>query len=110
MPDRIKESDWKLLNKNLPGWQEAHMEKLLKGYKELLCMDEGAAERFWELDDRMKRNKRSAGVIVRGLSRSNALANIISLLGDEVIAVEDLYGFSGEVLEAAEPYIERQDS
>lgn len=37
MPDRIKESDWKLLNKSLPGWQEAHMEKLLKGYKELLA-------------------------------------------------------------------------
>lgn len=110
MPDRIKESDWKLLNKSLPGWQEAHMEKLLKGYKELLAAAGSAAARFWELDDRMKRDKRSAGIIVRGLSRSNALANIMSLPDDGVIAFAGLYGFSDQVLEVAKLYVERHDS
>lgn len=35
MRKAIEESGWKLLRKRLPECQEAHMEKLLKGYAEL---------------------------------------------------------------------------
>ena len=28
----VKESDWKLLRKLVPGWQERYMDKLIKEY------------------------------------------------------------------------------
>ena len=32
----VKESDWKLLRKLVPGWQERYMDKLNKEYIEIL--------------------------------------------------------------------------
>lgn len=97
----IKERDWKLLRTKLPKWQEAYIGKLLDGYADLLGTDAGAADRFWELDERIKRDRSSSGVAIYGLSRSNAMTNILNLLADGVIGLEDLEGFSDEVLDAA---------
>ena len=97
----IKENDWKLLCAKLPGWQEAYIGKLLDSYADLLDTDVGAANRFWELDERIKRDKRSSGVAIYGLSRSNAVTNILDLLADDVIGFEDLEGFSDKVRDAA---------
>lgn len=108
MRKAIKESDWKLLRKRLPEWQEEHMEKLLKGYAELLDADISASDRFWKLSEHMERDKRSAGVVIRDLSRSNAVANILNLLDDGVIGMEDLSGFSDEVLNAAKWTLDSQ--
>ena len=96
MAGSIKESDWKLLRKKLPGWQEAHMEKILEGYVELIEGDDAPSTKFWELDRRMRQDKRSAGVMVAGLSRSNAMMTMRLLLADGVITPKDLSEFSDE--------------
>ena len=30
--NKVNEKDWKIFRKNIPGWKEAHMEKLVKEY------------------------------------------------------------------------------
>lgn len=92
--DHIKESDWKLLKKMLPDWQEAYMEKLLEGYADVIASQGVASERFWELDRRLKEDKKNTGVIIYDLRRSNAIDGIISLIDDGVITFDDLKDFS----------------
>lgn len=99
MVDRIKESDWKLFRQKLPGWQEAYMEKLLEGYAELIASDGAASYRFWELDKLIKQDKKNSGVIIVGLSRSQAINQIVGLIEDGVITLDDLDEFSDETRE-----------
>ena len=92
------EKDWKLYRSRIADWQEAYIEKLCKEYVEILSTDENASDRFWELHDRIKEDKRSTGVIVRN-SRSKMVDNILGLLMDGVITTDDLDGFSDEFRE-----------
>ena len=77
---QVIEKDWKLFRKLLPGWQEAYMERLAKEYIELLSSDRQASDKFWELDQRIKQDKRRTGVLARGVSRSNMFQLIINLI------------------------------
>ena len=45
---QFNEADWKLFRSRLPGWQETHMDRLIREYIELLNGPESAAARFWE--------------------------------------------------------------
>ena len=72
------------------------MEKILEGYVELIEGDDAPSTKFWELDRRMRQDKRSAGVMVAGLSRSNAMMTMRLLLADGVITPKDLSEFSDE--------------
>ena len=54
----IKKSDWKLFGERLPEWQEHYMEQLEKQYVDLLQSDAPASEKFWELEKRIKRDKK----------------------------------------------------
>ncbi|ACV21564.1 Uncharacterised protein [Slackia heliotrinireducens] len=94
-----KESDWKLLRKNLPDWQEACMDKLLKEYAQIIAKDSLPSERWWELEKRVRKDKRNSGVIVEGLSRSKLLSILQNLYADGVIGDEDLKEFSDELQE-----------
>ena len=49
----VKESDWKLLRKLVPGWQERYMDKLNKEYIEILSRDCNPSTNFWELKKRI---------------------------------------------------------
>lgn len=80
----VKESDWKKFRKRVPGWQESYMEKLTEEYIALLQEDKLASEKFWELEDRIFKDKRSVGVAI-DMRRSRMITNILSLLDDEVI-------------------------
>ena len=51
---KVKESDWKLFRKKVPGWQEKYMDKLIREYIELLEQDKDASEKFWTLNEKMK--------------------------------------------------------
>ena len=99
------EGDWKLFRKRIADWQEAYMERLVREYVELLSGSELASTKFWELEKRIKRDRRSPGVIVE-MRRSMLLSNLVGLLDDGVIAADDLDGFS-EGLRERIAWIER---
>ena len=81
----VKESDWKLFRKRVPGWQEAWMDKLNREYIALLEGDGQPSDKFWKLEKRIR--------------RSMMTANIMRLLGDGVISLDDLDGFIEELVE-----------
>ena len=84
--DKIKEADWRLFRSRLPIWQEAYMERLNREYIALLSGTGPASEKFWELERRMREDKRRGSVVMR-MSRSNMELNLLSLLSDGVISI-----------------------
>ena len=96
--DKIKETDWRLFRSRLPIWQEAYMERLNREYIALLSRTGPASEKFWELERRMREDKRRGGVVMR-MSRNDMELNLLSLLSDGVISTAELDGFSEELRE-----------
>lgn len=92
----VKESDWKIFRKRVTQWQEDYMKKLNKEYIEILSRDGSAAQNFWNLENRVFKDKRSVGVVI-DMRRSKMLINILDLLKDHVINLEDLDEFSEEL-------------
>ena len=98
MQRQVNESDWKLFRSRLPGWQEAYMARLNKEYIELLSGPSTASDKFWELEKRIRRDKKTVGVTMR-MSRTYMDLNIMSLIADGVIGLDDLEGFSDDLRE-----------
>lgn len=96
----LNEKDWKLFRQKLPEWQEAYMEKLIEEYKGILNNNNIASDKFWELDKRIKSDKKSTGVIVHNARRSQFLQIMFALWNDGVISADDLDGFSEELRDA----------
>ncbi len=94
----VKEQDWKLFRKKLPLWQEAYMDKLNQEYIRLLSGEGLASDKFWELEKRIREDKRSIGVVA-DMRRSQMYSNLLSLLANEIIQEDDLDGFSEELAE-----------
>ena len=94
----FSERDWKLYRSKVGDWQEGYMEKLCKEYIELLSSDKLPSDRFWELEKRIREDKRATGVVVTN-SRSKMLDNILDLLHEGAITLDDLSGFSEELQE-----------
>lgn len=93
---KVNESDWKLFRKRVPEWQEAYMDKLNHEYIELLSKPGQPSDKFWELEKRIKIDRRSPGVVL-DMRRSTMFMNIIGLLSDGVITLKDLVGFSQDL-------------
>ena len=102
----VKEQDWKLFRKKLPLWQEAYMDKLNQEYIRLLSGEGLASDKFWELEKRIREDKRSIGVVA-DMRRSQLYSNLLSLLVYEIIREDDLDGFSEELTETVK-YAARQ--
>ena len=98
MNRECKESDWKLFKKKIPVWQEKHMERLNEEYIKILKQNKDASSNFWELEKRIRNDKKHPGVIVE-MSRSTMFTNILILLNDNVITIEDVKDFSDELNE-----------
>ena len=94
----ISKKDWKLFRERISGWQETYMEKLTKEYIDILSSDKIASEKFWELEGRIKMDKRRPGVLIQ-LRKSEMIYHIVMLIRDGAITVEDLGGFSDELKE-----------
>ena len=92
----ISKKDWEKFRERLPVWQERYMDRILLEYIQLLSGKEAASDRFWSLDERIKRDRRSPGVRIT-ISRSSIFDALIRLLNDEVITMEDLSDFSDEL-------------
>ena len=83
-------------------WQEKYIEKLTREYIDLLSGDGNASDKFWELDKRMKKDKKKAGVLITDMSRSNMIFIIMQLLDEKVITLVDLADFSEGLRERLE--------
>ena len=93
----ISKKDWKLFREKLSGWQENYMEGLVKEYVNFLNDDKKpASEKFWELEKRIKEDKRHPGVIME-MSKSEVIWDIIRLIRLKVIVYDDLSAFSEEL-------------
>lgn len=103
----VNERDWKLFRSKLPGWQENYMDKLNHEYMEILNGDGNPSDRFWALEERIRKDKRDTGVVVREASRSNMLDNIMALIREGAIGVEDLAEFGEELRETVKMFVER---
>ena len=95
----FSEKDWKLFRKKLPGWQEAYMNRLCREYIDLLSSDIKASNRFWELEKRIKDDRKKTGVVAT-MSRSKMIFNIANLVYDGAISMNDLEEFSDDVKES----------
>ena len=93
----IRKKDWELFREKLSGWQENYMEGLVKEYVKFLNDDKKpAVEKFWELEKRIKEDKRHPGVIME-ISKSEAIWDIVCLIRLKVITYDDLSDFSDEL-------------
>ena len=94
----VSKADWKLFQERIPEWQERNMERLNREYVALLTGEGEASEKFWALEKRISRDRRSLGVQIQP-SKSNMKWDIWDLLNDGIISTEDLAGFSDELRE-----------
>ena len=60
----ISKADWKLFRERIGDWQERYMEKLSKEYVKLLTSPGNASDHFWELEKRIKQDKKHTVVVV----------------------------------------------
>ncbi len=101
------ENDWKLFRRRIPEWQENYMGRLIEEYMAILGRrDTNPSDRFWQLAERIEKDKKDAGVQLR-MSRSRLIFNMISLLEEGAISMEDLDGFSDTLKETVSQFLER---
>lgn len=102
---QISKKDWKLYREKIAGWQERYMDRLNKEYIAILSSGEGnPSDRFWELEARIKKDRRHPGVIIE-MRKSSAFFDIADLLRRNVITCDDLDDFSDELQEAVKMII-----
>lgn len=94
----VSKGDWKLYRSHIGEWQEAYMEKLVKEYVRLLSTDEKASDKFWNLEKRIKQDRKHPGVIIE-INKGNMIFDIVSLINLGVITMENLDGFSDDLKE-----------
>lgn len=96
--DRFSEKDWKLFRRKIGDWQEAYMDRLNKEYIELLSAEGNASDKFWELEKRIREDKKACGVQC-DMRRSNQFYIMLSLLNEGSITLDDLEDFSDDLKE-----------
>lgn len=92
----ISKADWSLFKAKIPQWQEAYMNRLNQEYLAILSSDKSPSEKFWALEQRIRRDKGSLGVQIQ-LRRSEMHWNLFELIQDGAITREDLCDFSREL-------------
>lgn len=102
----ISKADWKLFMEKVPEWQERYMEKLVQKYVKLLTSPGDASEHFWELEKRIRNDKKHPGVMMQ-LEKGEAIWDIAILIRKRVITVKDLDEFSQELKDAVAAILNR---
>lgn len=102
----ISKSDWKLFRSKIADWQEAYMDKLNHEYIELLSANKSASTKFWELDERIKKDQKSPGVQIQ-MRKSTAYWDIAALVNDGAITMDDLDEFSDDLKDAVRLILSR---
>lgn len=99
-------NDWKLFRGKVAEWQERYMDKLNKEYTAILSGEENASEKFWKLEERIRKDKKHLGVIIE-MNKQDMLFNIVALLREDVITMNDLEGFSDDLKEKVNLLLQR---
>lgn len=94
----ISKKDWALFREKLPGWQETYMDKLLQEYSALIHGSGNASDRFWELEKRIKADRRNPGVMLE-VRKGNMVYDLVKLIQDGAVSVGELTDFSDNVQE-----------
>lgn len=97
----VSKNDWKLFRTRIVEWQEAYMERLMKAYIDMLNGTGNASDKFWKLEERIKKDKKHPGVMLE-LSKGNMIYDIVALINRGVITTADLEGFSDELKESVD--------
>lgn len=74
---------------------------------DLLNGAENASDKFWELEERIKRDRKHPGVLIE-LRKSNMIFDIVSLINLGVITKDDLDGFSDDLKEKVDFILSRE--
>ena len=82
------------------------MEKLVQKYVKLLTSPGDASEHFWELEKRIRNDKKHPGVMMQ-LEKGEAIWDIAILIRKRVITVKDLDEFSQELKDAVAAILNR---
>ena len=77
-----------------------------KQYIKLLSSPGNASDHFWELEMRIKRDRKHPGVIIE-LRKSEAIWVIAMFVQKKAIKMEDLEGFSDDLIEAVKLILSR---
>ena len=104
---RFTKRDWALFRSKIGSWQEAYIGRLCDEYIELLSGDGDPSEKFWQLEKRIRSDKRNPGVQLE-MTRTNFIYNIISLISNDVISMKGLEDFSDKLKETVRVFLERQ--
>ena len=99
--------DWKLFQAKVPEWQERYMEELIKSYITLLNSPGYASDHFWELEKRIREDRKHPGVKMQ-LQKSEMAWDAVSLLQLGVITMDDLNEFSVDFVDTAKLILERR--
>ena len=102
----VSKSDWKLFRARIGDWQEAYMERLVKEYMDLLDGEENASDKFWKLEERIKKDKKHPGVRLE-LNKGNMIFDIVTLINSGVITTADVADFSDELKESVDFILRR---
>ena len=92
------DNDWKLFKSKIADWQEHYMERLCCEYTEILGSGGNASDRFWALEDRIKKDRKKSGVQCN-VTRSEMTFIMQELIRDNVVTQDDLKDFSDEFRE-----------
>lgn len=103
----ISKQDWLLFRKKIGEWQEAYMEKLLLEYADILRSESLASEKFWELEKRIKNDRRSRGVVLE-IRKQNVIYDLVVMILDGIITLDDLNDFSDDLRETVHFMVARQ--
>lgn len=102
----VSKNDWKLFRARIGDWQEAYMGSLTKDYIDLLSGDENASDKFWKLEERIKKDKKHPGVMLE-LNKGNMVFDIVALINSGVITTTDLIDFSDGLKESVDFLLHR---
>ncbi len=103
----VSKSDWKLFREKIGGWQEDYIDRLCLEYINLLkSTDKHPSEKFWELEKRIYKDKKTPGVRLE-LRKGDVYWDIAKLIHDKVISFDDLDDFSDDLKEAVKLILSR---
>ena len=94
----IDKKDWKLYLELLPKWQEKYMSQLMDKYLLLIKEDTYASKKFWKLDEEIKKDKNTYGVMVE-VNKGEMINVIRWFINKKVIDKKELVGFSSSFIE-----------
>ena len=80
------------------------MVKLNKEYIEILSGNESTSNKFWKLEERIKKDRKRKGVFI-SLQKSDMIYELVALLRDGAIEIEDLEEFGEEVKEMVKRFM-----